>query len=85
MSLEVPPDVEAAVLQRVGTGLYHTADEVLRAAMHVLAWAETDAAGKLQLIRRAIQAGIDEAERGELVKGEEVAREMRELARGDDS
>jgi predicted transcriptional regulator len=39
--------------------------------------------GKRQLLRLAIQAGIDDSEAGDVFDGEDVIREMRERARGE--
>jgi putative addiction module CopG family antidote len=83
MALEVPSDVESAVRQRVESGVYHSADEVLRMAIHALAWAEQDPAGKLHLLRAAIRAGVDEAERGDLIPGDEVFGPKRKPSPGE--
>jgi len=85
MSLEIDPSLEAVILERVRSGIYRSADEALWLAVHLLVWAEGDPAGKLQLLRLATQAGIDDSEAGDVIRGDEVARRMRERARGDDS
>lgn len=83
MALAVPSDVEALVEERVASGVYHSADEVLRMAMHALAWAEQDPRAKLHILRAAIQAGLDEADRGELIPGDEVFGQKRKPAPGE--
>jgi len=84
MSLDVSPEIEAAVLERVRAGVYRSADEVLRAALHILGWAEGHPEGKRELLRHAVKAGADDAERGDLIEGDEIMRRMRERAQGDD-
>ena len=62
--VRVSPEVEAAVLQRVRSGVYRDSDEVLTLAMQLMEWAENDPTGKRQLLRFAIGAGIADAEAG---------------------
>ena len=83
MSLEVPPHLESAILERVRSGTYRSAEEALELAVRLLAWAEDDPVGKRQLLRLAIRKGIDDSEAGDVIDGDEVAREMRALARGE--
>jgi len=70
-------------MERVRSGGYHSPEAVLERALQLLAWAENDAEGKRQLLRLAIQTGIDDSEAGDVFDGEEVIREMRERARGE--
>jgi predicted transcriptional regulator len=80
--IRVPPEVEAAVLERVRSGVYHTADQVLTLAIQMLTWAENDPAAKRQLLKFALAAGIADADAGRTISGEEVIEEMRARARG---
>ena len=82
MPLEVPPQVETIIQERVRSGVYRSPEEVLELAVQLLVWAEGDPVGKRQLLRLAIQAGIDDAEAGDVFDGVDVIREMRERARG---
>jgi antitoxin ParD1/3/4 len=81
--LVVPSHLEPAVLERVRSGVYRSPEAVLERALQLLAWAENDSEGKRQLLRLALQAGIDDSEAGDVFDGEEVIREMRERARGE--
>ena len=83
MSLDVSPEIEAAVLERVESGVYHSVDEVLDTALHILSWAERHPEGKRELLRHALQAGADDEEAGNLIDAEEVFRKARERARGE--
>lgn len=83
MTLEVPADLEAAIEERVRAGLYRAPDEVIRAALRLLAWAENDPAGKRELVRLANQAAVEGAERGDDIPGDELARWMRDHVRGE--
>jgi putative addiction module CopG family antidote len=84
MALAVPPHLESLVLERVRSGVYPSAEEVLELALRLLVWAEGDPAGKRQILRLAIQAGIEDSEAGNVVPGDEVARRMRKRVRGED-
>jgi len=62
------------IQQRVKTGRYRTAAEVVREALRVLMQQESDErrefAAWREQVRAKIDAGLDQAERGELVDGE---------------
>jgi hypothetical protein len=83
MALAVPPHLESLVLERVRSGVYRSPEAVLELAVQLLVWAERDPVGKRQLLRLSIQGGIDDAEAGDVIDGEEVARRMRARARGE--
>jgi putative addiction module CopG family antidote len=85
MSLDVSPELEAAVRKLVRSGVYHSADEVLETALHMLEWAEGHPDGKRELLRHALQAGVDDEDAGNLIDAEEVFRRARERARGEQS
>ncbi len=70
MTLNLPPDVQQLVQDRLATGNYNSAEEVLRAALLSLAEEDEDL--------RAIQEAIDEARTGaEELSMEEVANRIR--------
>jgi putative addiction module CopG family antidote len=74
MPLPIPPEFERAVLERVRSGRYASIDEVLQACLAGLAMLE-DADEEL---RRELQAGKEELERGERLSREEVLARLRE-------
>jgi antitoxin ParD1/3/4 len=77
MSLNIPPEFERAVLERVESGAYASTDDVLKACLEALARLEGDAAEDHEWLRREIQIGIDEADRGELIPGDEALASIR--------
>lgn len=83
MTLDVSAGIEAAVQELVRSGVYHSVDEVLETALHILRWAEGHPDGKRELLRHALQAGVDDADAGNLIDAEEVFRKARERARGE--
>lgn len=68
MSFPLPPEFERAVVDRVASGQYASADDVLAAALRALEHAEVE----LDTLRREVQVGIDQVERGQVVDGEEA-------------
>lgn len=63
MNVSLTPELEALVHQKVKTGLYSTASEVVREALRMM-----DERDRLSRLRAALAPGIAEAERGEGVE-----------------
>jgi antitoxin ParD1/3/4 len=72
MSLNVPPEFERAVLERVQSGHYDSTDEVFAACLHALALWEAEQEAKLEALRREVKIGLDQADRGQVVDGHEA-------------
>jgi antitoxin ParD1/3/4 len=62
MNVSLTPELESLVNEKVQTGMYQTASEVVREALRLLK--ERDET-KLRELREMIQAGIGQLERGE--------------------
>lgn len=75
MSLKLPPDFERAVLQRVQSGQYNSADAVFAACLELLEREEHDYDDKLAWLQRELDVGIAEIERGEVIEGEQAVAE----------
>ena len=76
MQLQVPPDMEQFVQQCVDSGRYITAGEVLRDGLALLQDREYLRERKLESLRKDIQAGIDQADRGETVSPDDARRRL---------
>jgi antitoxin ParD1/3/4 len=65
MNVNVTPELEAFVNEKVQSGLYNSASEVIRESLRLLK--EQDDLKKLRLdeLRREIRKGLDSLERGE--------------------
>lgn len=77
MPIELAPDLEAIVREKVKAGEYDSPDALLRDAVARL---DVDAiidAWPVEELRAAIAVGIDQLERGESRDGEEVMAELR--------
>ena len=61
MNIFLTPELEQLVAQKVGTGMYQTASEVIREGLRLLK--ERDL--RLESLRRDVRAGFDAVDRGE--------------------
>jgi antitoxin ParD1/3/4 len=66
MNVSLTPELERYITQKIESGLYQTASEVVRAGLRLLKEKEELHQRTLEELRREIQIGIDEADRGEL-------------------
>ena len=67
MNVNLTAQLEKAVQDKVASGLYNSASEVVREALRLMV--ERDALQKIRLeeLRREIRIGLAQADRGELV------------------
>jgi antitoxin ParD1/3/4 len=77
MPLNIPPEFERAILERVESGEYPSTDDVLRACLDALEREENEYEAKLAQLRADIQVGLDQYERGEFSDGKEVLTRLR--------
>ena len=85
MNVHLTPELEMLVQNRVKTGRYNSASEVVREALRLFEERDRIRRILIQELRKKINKGWASLERGEGVDGEEffrtLAREERELAR----
>ena len=65
MNVSLTPELENMVNEKVQSGLYNSASEVVREALRLLKEQDELRRIRLEELRREIQVGIDELERGE--------------------
>jgi len=65
MNVSLTPDLEEFVAQKVKSGLYNSASEVVREGLRLVHEQDQLRAIKLENLRKEIQIGIDQLERGE--------------------
>lgn len=63
MNVSLTPELEALVQQKVRSGMYSTASEVVRAALR-----QMDERDRLARLREVVAVGIAQADRGESVE-----------------
>jgi antitoxin ParD1/3/4 len=76
MNISLTPELEKLIDERVQSGLYNSASEVVREALRLLMERDQLKQMKLDELRRQIQIGIDASSRGEVVSEEEVLKRL---------
>ncbi len=85
MNVSLTPELERLVQQKVQTGLYNNHSEVVREALRLLVEQDRLREAHLDGLRRALDEGLAQADRGELLDGPRVLEDLRRLLgeRGD--
>jgi len=65
MNVSLTKELEQLVTEKVKSGLYHTASEVIRDALRLLEERDRLYALRLEELRREVRKGIDQLDRGE--------------------
>jgi antitoxin ParD1/3/4 len=80
MNISLTEELEELVQRKVESGRYTSASEVVRAGLRLLEQEDELRETRLAAVRAEVQAGIDQAERGELVDGEEAMARVKKRA-----
>ena len=81
MNMELTPELERFVRRLVESGRFPTASAVVCAALERLREEERAGAEPPERLRAALARGLEQADRGELLDGEQVLADLRaELA-----
>jgi antitoxin ParD1/3/4 len=80
MNVSLTPELEQFVQSRVATGRYQTASEVVREGLRLLEERERAREIALKELRAKIRRGVEQADRGELIDGDSVFEEIRQLS-----
>jgi antitoxin ParD1/3/4 len=78
MNVSLTPELERLVAEKVKSGMYGSASEVIREALRLLQERDELRRARLEELRREIARGLEQADRGELIDGEQVFRELRQ-------
>ena len=76
MQLNVPPDLETLINKRLLSGGYTSAEDVLRRALEAQDAEESWTEQERQALWAHIEEGYLQAERGELIEGDQARREI---------
>ena len=79
MQFTVPPDLEALVRKRLATGAFASPEEVFRSALEAQDAEESWTEEERNALTAHIEEGFQQAERGELIDGEQARREIRAM------
>ena len=80
MNVSLTPELEQFVQSRVASGLFQTASEVVREGLRLLEEREQAREAALAELRARIRRGIEQVDRGELLDGDAVFEEIRQLS-----
>ena len=78
MNVSLTPELEKVVDQKVKSGLYNSASEVVREGLRLLQQRDEMREAKLNALRAEIQKGIDDLEAGRYMDGEEAMAKIKE-------
>jgi antitoxin ParD1/3/4 len=81
MNVSLTPELEKFVIEKVQSGLYQTASEVIREGLRLLEERDALRQARLDEIRQAIQDGNAQLARGEGLPGEQVFAQLRAKSR----
>ena len=81
LNVSLTPDLSEFVKERVGHGRYPSASEMVREGLRLLEEKEATREAVLEDLRRKIAVGMAQAERGELLDGDQVFDELEARSR----
>jgi antitoxin ParD1/3/4 len=79
MQLNVPPDLETLINKRLSSGGYESVEDVLRRALEAQDAEESWTDEERQALLSHIEAGYLQAERGELIDGDQARSEIQAM------
>ncbi len=79
MHVELPPDLETLINKRLSSGAYASPEDVLRRALEVQDAEESWTDEERQALSTHIEEGYQQAERGELIDGSQVRRDIQAM------
>lgn len=78
MNVSLTPELEKFIADRVKSGMYHSASEVVREALRLLREQDELKRRRVIALREAIGRGLDQLDRGEAIAGEQVLKELKQ-------
>lgn len=78
MNVSLTPELERRIAERIDSGLYASASEVVREGLRLLFEAEEMRERRLGQLRADVERGLDQLDRGEGLPGEQVFAEVAE-------
>ena len=79
VNISITPELDSFLQSRVQSGRYQTTSEVVREALRLLERHEQEREQAFLQLKAKLQRGAVEADRGELLDGDEVFDELREM------
>ena len=79
VNISLTPELETSLRSRVKSGQYQTTSEVVREALRLLQRQEKERGEAFKGLKAKLERGAAQAQRGELLDGDEVFEELRQL------
>ena len=76
MSISLTPELEEFIQSQVESGKYSSTEEVIIAGIKLLKEREKIYQGRFEELKREIAIGVEASERGEVIDGEVVFRQL---------
>jgi antitoxin ParD1/3/4 len=82
MNVSLTPELERRITEKVASGLYTSASEVVRESLRLLFEAEGLKERRHDLLRADIRLGLEQLDRGEGVSGDQVLTDVTKRLEG---
>ena len=69
MNVSLTPELEGMINEKVGSGMYNSASEVVRAGLRLIQQNDEIHAKKLAALRSDVREGLEDIEAGRLLEG----------------
>ena len=79
VNISITPELDAFLQAKVESGRYQTTSEVVREALRLLERQEQERDEAFNQLKAKLDQGAAQAERGELLDGDEVFEELRQM------
>ncbi|MFL6278323.1 MAG: type II toxin-antitoxin system ParD family antitoxin [Blastocatellia bacterium] len=77
MNVSLTPELEKLVNEKVKSGRYTSASEVVREGLRLIQEQDELRKIKLQMLRQEIAKGVEQLDRGEVIAGDQVFAELK--------
>tara|TARA_B100000315_G_C14452135_1_gene529640 strand:- start:451 stop:711 length:261 start_codon:yes stop_codon:yes gene_type:complete len=81
MNVSLTTELERFIAEKVKSGMYQSASEVVREGLRLLRQNDQLRAERLKNLRQDIQIGLDQLDSGEIVDGEAAFDDIRRMSR----
>lgn len=77
MNVSLTPELEKLINEKVESGLFNSASEVIRAGLRLLIEQDELKQIKFETLKADLRAGLDQETKGDIVSGEETFKKLR--------
>jgi antitoxin ParD1/3/4 len=78
MNISLTPELDNFVNDKVASGMYHSASEVIREGLRLLKEQDTLKNLRVEALKKEIASGIEQADRGQFIQSSLVANRIKE-------